>query len=155
MHGLGNVEDSAAATTVRAIDRRLVAPAGGTWAADSVYGVGLLNGQGVDSLSSYNDPVDERGWHVLDPSGRYEGVWNRFGYVVFQWVPGLAEPEIVAPVSDQVFVRADPCDPRFDRLRLTVVVSSAPLDQSACLTPVRDVRWSGSDLHLYERSPTA
>jgi hypothetical protein len=153
MHGLGALDDSRAATVVRTVDRRVVKPASGTWAADNVYAIGLLNGEGVRSLTAYNDPVDKAGWKTLDPTGRYEGVWNRFGYIIFDWRPGLKKPQITAPVDDQVYVLADPCDPRLDRLQLTAVVSSHPLDDSACLRPLRTFRWIGTNLHVYERTP--
>jgi hypothetical protein len=152
-HGLGALDDSPAAKLIRRVDRQVVKPANGTWAADTVYGIGLLNGEGVTSLTSYNDPVDEAGWRVLDPTGRYEGVWNRFGYIIFDWRPGLEQPQITAPVDDQVYVIADPCDPRLDRLHLRAIVSSHPLDDSACLRPVRRFQWMQEDLHVYERAP--
>lgn len=148
--GLGAIDDSHAAALVRRIDERVVDRGGGTWAADDIYVNGLLNAQGVDSLSSFNDPVDPRGWRVLDPSGRRRDVWNRFAYIRFVWEPGRGRPEIEAPVTDVVVVRADPCDPRLGRLRLRAVVSSQPLD-GACLRERATFRWQGNRFRIYDR----
>ncbi len=146
--GLGALTDSAAAATVRRLDDRHVAPARGTWAADDIYADALLNGQGVDSLSSYNDPVDEQAWRVVDPRRRYESAWNRFGYIVFDWHEGQVTPVVANPASDVITVTIDPCDPRLTRLDLRVILSSRPL-RGSCLTPLATVRWHGNRYAAY------
>ena len=151
IHGLGALDDSDAARAVRNIDRRIAAPAGGRWAADSLESDALLNAQGVQSLSSYNDPVDPAGWRVLDPRGTHEGQWNRLANIVFDWRPGLRAPQITNPFADQISVAVDPCDARLDRLRLAVVVASHPVD-APCLSRLRTLRWSGTDFEVYRRS---
>ena len=150
--GLGEIEDSPAAKLVRRVDREIVAPGNGRWAADSLAGVGLLNGQGVNSLSSFNDPVQPAGWQVIDPEKQFEKEWNRFAHIAFTWAAG-AKPIITSPQTDLVVVRIDPCDPRLSELRLTLVVSSGPLTGSACLRELGRVQWQGPLLTLYERRP--
>lgn len=149
--GLGSLDDSRAARIVRRIDDRLVKPGRGAWAADTIFADGLLNAQGVDSLSSFNDPVSTDGWRVLDPRGRYEDAWNRFAYISFAWEPGLPAPVVEAPIADQLTVRTDPCDRRLSRLRLRAVVSRQPLD-AGCLAEVARFSWQGDRYTIYERS---
>lgn len=153
MHGLGALDHSSAAATVRAVDRGVVRPAHGNWAGDSLMVNGLINGQGANSLSSFNDPVSTRGWRILDPRGRYEYDWNRFAYITFDWSPGRSSPRIEAPVADQVHVAIDPCDPRLDRLHLTAVVSSQVL-VGLCLTQLRTIEWMGGTYGIYRRDGT-
>jgi hypothetical protein len=150
MRGIGELEDSRAAAVVRSLDRDIVEPSGGRWAADLTFASALLNGNGVDSLSSYNDPVSATGWRVLDPRGRYEQAWNRFGYIVFHWIPGLRDPMIDTPQEDIVRVEVDPCDRRLSRLGLTTIVSSVQLS-APCLTMLALMRWKGTNLTVYAR----
>ena len=89
------------------LDRTYVSPTASTWAGDDLFLVPLLNGTGVDSLSSFDDPVDRDGWHVLDPAGTYETQWNRFAYVRLELEAGLAEPVVESPQPDVVVVRID------------------------------------------------
>jgi len=150
IEGTGALEDSRAARVVQRIDERQVEPRGGTWAADNTFVNGLLNGQGVNSLSSFNDPVDADGWRVLDPRGRYESAWNRFAYIVFSWNSSLRRPLIRSTSADVVVVEIDPCDRRLGRLELRRVVSSTPLEAS-CLTEQARFRWQGSQYRIYAR----
>jgi hypothetical protein len=148
MHGLGELADSPAAAAVRRINGRVVAPAHGTWAADSIYADALLNGQGLNSLSSYNDPVDEDAWRILDPRRAYEPEWNRFGYIIFEWQDGAGKPVITNPAPDMVAVKMDPCDARLSRLHMRAILSSKPLS-SSCLTKLDDVEWQGTPYSAY------
>jgi hypothetical protein len=148
MHGLGAIDDSYAARVVRSVDRRLVEPAHGRWATDSLYTNALLNAGGLPSLTSYNDPVDEKGWHILDPRGVYENEWNRFGYIAFDWRPGLEQPSVVAVYPDQIHVAADPCDPLLAKLRLRAIIASTP-QLSSCLTEQARFLWQGQHFFVY------
>jgi hypothetical protein len=151
MRGLGELTDSTAAATVRRIDATIVTPEHENWATDSGDVIPLLNGQGVNSLTSFNDPVDERAWHVLDRRGRYEALWNRYGYIVFQWEPGRRTLKVENPAEDVVLVSIDPCDSRLSKLGLRAVVSSRPLDGATCLSPVAQLGWMGTQQTVYQR----
>jgi hypothetical protein len=152
VHGLGELRESHAAQLVRNIDRQMVAPHQGTWASDSLLANGLLNGQGVNSLSSFNDPVSVTGWRALDATSQYESLWNRFARIVFRWTPGK-DLKIEAPQADLVLVYVDPCDGRLSALRLQVVLASEPLDEP-CLQEIDRLRWQGESLTLYSRTPS-
>lgn len=148
--GTGALDDSHPAALVRRLDDRLVGDGNGRWAADDIFVNGLLNGEGVQSLSSFNDPVVPAGWRHLDPGGRQEDQWNRFGYITFDWEPGRSGVLVENPVQDQIVVRIDPCNPRLDDLSLRVVVSHEELD-GACLTERARFRWQGRPVRVYER----
>jgi hypothetical protein len=153
MRGLGELTNSTAAATVRRVDTAIVATERENWAADSGGVIALLNAQGVNSLSSFNDPVNKRAWRALDTQGRYEPQWNRFGYIVFHWEPGHHGINVENPAEDVVLVRIDPCDSRLANLGLRAVVSSQPLDGATCLSPVAQMRWMGTQQTVYMRAP--
>lgn len=152
--GIGALGDSHAATLVRKLDRTTIASSDGAWAADSGYVNGLLNAQGVNSLSSFNNPVSARGWRILDPDGKYEVEWNRYAYIIFDWKPGLTQPQMSNPAPDGVIVSADPCDSRLTRLNLRLVVATETLD-APCLRDVARFRWMGTNTIVYERTAGA
>jgi hypothetical protein len=150
--GIGALESSTAASQVEALDRIIRSDdPGAVWAGDDLYLVPLLNGTGVNSLSSFNDPVSPEGWRTLDPSNQYEERWNRFGYIVFRWEPGLPVPVVESPSPDIVVVGVDPCDAALDDLGLRAIVSSATLEGS-CLTSRGEFSWQGLQRNMYERA---
>src|SRR5262249_45911978 len=130
------------------IDKHVVRPVGGNWAAEGLAASALLNGQGASSLSSYNDPVDSKAWRVLDPDGRFEPAWNRLGYIDFLWDPTAREPIIENPEADVVRVRVDPCDARLARLRLVAILAEHAVD-APCLRKLDTLHWHGEHLSAY------
>jgi hypothetical protein len=153
VQGAGALDNSGPARLVRHLDRTQVAPTHGAWAADSPYVDGLLNGEGVNSLSSFNNPVDEKGWRVLDPHGTYEKQWNRFAYISFDWDPAMKGVRVQNPELDNLIVSISPCSERLAKLHLRMVVSSHPLDAS-CLVPVGRFKWMGATQSVYRRKPS-
>ncbi len=149
--GRGAVDTSPAAEVIARLETTIAEPIRGTWAADDLMVVALLNGVGVNALSSFNDPVDAEGWRTLDPSGTYEDQWNRFAYIYFLWEPGLAEPVIEATYTDILAVRVDPCDPRLTALDLTLVVSSHALS-GPCLIEEGTIVWQGVARQVFSRT---
>ncbi|MFM8304096.1 MAG: hypothetical protein ACKOA9_07360 [Actinomycetota bacterium] len=151
IRGTAALDDSRAAQVVRRVDERRIEPQNGRWASDNLYANALLNGQGANSLTSFNDPVDMDGWRILDPSGARENKWNRYAYITFLWDPSVTRPKFDLPSDDWVRVRIDPCDPRLSRLRLRAVLSSTPLD-APCLSERARFLWSGQRYTVYDRS---
>lgn len=149
--GRGPVDTSPAAETISRLEATIANPVRGTWAADDLMVSALLNGVGVNALSSFNDPVDAEGWRALDPLGLYEDQWNRFAYIYFLWEPGIAEPEIEATYTDIVAVRIDPCDPRLTALNLSLVISSHALS-GPCLIEEGTIVWQGVERQVFSRT---
>jgi len=150
MQGTGALGSSQAATVVRHLDRTVAAPSHGTWAADSILADALLNGEGVNSLTSFNNPVDTGGWERLDPHRTFEKQWNRFAYINFVWDPTLVGVRVRASALDHVVVTIDPCSVRLDPFKLRLVVSSHRLG-APCLAPVGRLRWMGTRYSIYRR----
>jgi len=149
--GIGALDTSDAAVEVKSLDRRIRSSGSEPiWAGDDLFLVPLLNGTGVDSLSSFNDPVDRQGWRNLDPGNQYEQQWNRFAYIVFRWEPGLPSPIIESPQPDVIVVAVDPCDAALDDLGLNALMSTAPISGS-CLTLRAEVNWQGTTRTIFER----
>jgi hypothetical protein len=151
VQGTGALASTPAAAEVRHLDRTTVEPTHGAWAGDTVLVDALLNGEGVNSLSSFNNPVDPRGWQRLDPHRRYERQWNRFGYISFTWDTALTGVRVHAPQKDYVVVTIDPCSPRLASFKLRMVVSSHPL-VAPCLAPAGHVHWMGTRYSIYRRA---
>lgn len=149
--GMGALDHSRAAQVVRRVDARDVEPRDGRWASDTRYADALLNGQGVNSLSSFNDPVSSEGWRILDPSGAQESSWNRFAFLTFVWDPSSTQPSFELEGEDWVKVHIDPCDQRLSQLRLRAVVSSTPLD-APCLSARAHFLWFGLRYTVYDRA---
>ena len=150
VQGVGALGSSPAASQVRHLDRTVVAPHHGTWAADTVLVDALLNGEGVNSLTSFNNPVDTRGWRRLDPDDVYQKQWNRFGYISFSWNTAVSEPIIHSPAKDYVIVTINPCSARLTAFRLRMIVSSDAL-HAPCLAPAGRLEWMGTRDFLYRR----
>jgi hypothetical protein len=151
--GTGALDDSSAARLVRQIDKTSVAPVHGTWAADTNFADGLLNGEGVNSLSSFNNPVDANGWRRLDPHDTYKTEWNRFGYIVFAWNTRSSRLTVDNPTGDAVRVFINPCSRDLSAFNLRVVVSAHPLT-APCLVPAGHFRWMGARYSVYRREPS-
>jgi hypothetical protein len=151
--GTGALDDSNAARLVRQIDQTSVAPVHGTWAADTNFVDGLLNGEGVNSLSSFNNPVDANGWRRLDPQDTYKNKWNRYGYIIFAWTTKSHRLTIDNPATDVVHIFINPCSRKFSALNLRVVVASHPLT-APCLVPAGRFRWMGAQNFVYRREPS-
>jgi hypothetical protein len=148
--GTGALDNSTAARTVRQIDKTSVAPFHGTWAADDIFASGLLNGEGVNSLSSFNNPVDAQGWRKLDPQNTYQNQWNRYGYIVFSWDTNSPFLTVDNPAIDAVKVFINPCSRKLSAFNLRMVVASHPLTAS-CLVPAGHFRWMNIQFSVYRR----
>jgi hypothetical protein len=148
--GTGALDNSSPARVVRQIDRTTVAPFHGTWAADSNFADGLLNGQGVNSLSSFNNPVDAQGWRKLDPQNRFQNQWNRYGYIVFAWDTKSLGLRLDNPAQDVVRVFINPCSRKLSTFNLRVVVAAHPLTAS-CLVRAGHFRWMNAQYSVYRR----
>lgn len=150
VQGTGALDSSHAATVVRHLDQASVAPTHGTWAADSILVDALLNGEGVNSVSSFNNPVDIHGWEHLDPHRTYEKQWNRFAYINFAWDTHMTGVRVAASAIDHVVVTIDPCSPRLATFKLRMIVSSHRL-LAPCLAPAGRIRWMGTRYSIYRR----
>jgi len=150
VQGTGALDSSHAATVVRHLDQASVAPTHGTWAADSILVDALLNGEGVNSVSSFNNPVDIHGWEHLDPHRTYEKAWNRFAYINFAWDTHMTGVRVAASAIDHVVVTIDPCSPRLATFKLRMIVSSHRL-LAPCLAPAGRIRWMGTRYSIYRR----
>jgi hypothetical protein len=153
MRGIGAIRESPAAHELRRINTEIVAPHDGTWAADDIMLVPLVNGNGFDALSSFNDPVNREGWRLLDPMGQYEEEWNRFAYILFAWEPGRGDLTIEAVQADVVRVHADPCAPVFDDFELRAVIASTPIS-GQCLEFASNIEWQGVTRTVWLREIT-
>ena len=149
--GLLPLRDSKAADQVLALagDRR---PESGLWAVDTPALSALLAANGVPALSGEQWSGPSAQWRLLDPTGQYQGAWNRgVSKVVFDWTPGVETPVIGTAGADGITVRVDPCAPALDAFDVRWVVSLQPLE-GACLTEVDRGAWQQTPFIIYARA---
>jgi hypothetical protein len=144
----GDIATSKAARLVSEIDSASMRQS--IWATDDIYLVSLLNFQGINSLSSFNDPVGEN-WRIIDKSGEFEASWNRFAYINFNWNEDSKQIVITSPYPDVIEVNVNPCDKSLRKLQLTHIISSRqlPIASKDCLHEVDQFKWYGIIRYLY------
>lgn len=146
--GTGDLGSSEAARELLADGERARA-AGEVWASDGLGVDALLVATGVPSVSSrqFTGP-DLDGWHLLDPTGAYEHVWNRGGsYTTFVFTDA-PELTFTNPVADMIQVAGSACALAERLPQLTTIVSGSQQD-APCLTEVRTFRWGGATQWVY------
>ncbi|MHB1009692.1 MAG: DUF7657 domain-containing protein [Propionibacteriaceae bacterium] len=85
-------------------------------------------------------------WTSIDPSRRYEAVWNRMG--VISWKPGTGEPTFENPVADQIVGTFDPCS-SFAKTQVTYVLVRDE-QPTACLTKLAVTHDGPLVTYIYE-----
>ena len=142
VRGLDPLTSSPFATMVRDI-HRADGNDDGVWIADTWDASSVITAAGVNNLSGVNLYPNADAWKVLDPSGRYEDVWNR--YAITEWVfdPSATAPVITLVHDDVVRIRLDPCDQRLDQLGVNHIVTAGGfltnVAPPSCLTVVEGI----------------
>lgn len=95
---------------------------------------GLIVSSGHSVLNATNLYPNAAAWHLLDPDGRYEQVWNRYALAVYVYSED-SPPTISLLSGDAIQVAINPCDPALDRLQVSTVISATPMTD-ACLIEV-------------------
>lgn len=78
------------------------------WVSDSAVMGSFLQANGVKSLSGVNFYPDLRQWALIDPTGRYNKVYNRYAHIAFKPVSGKSE--FVLRQADSYIVDISPMD---------------------------------------------
>lgn len=105
----------------------------------------MLLETGAHSYNGVQTYPPEEMWHEIDPSGRYEQIWNRLANV--NWVDGDGDPKLALPVRDQIQVSFDGCSTFAQENVQYVLADQRVTDQ--CLTPVREVTQGAESLWIY------
>ncbi|MFW2382253.1 MAG: DUF7657 domain-containing protein, partial [Acidimicrobiales bacterium] len=71
---------------------------------------GLVTATGVNHVSGVSPFPDHDAWRTLDPEGRYENAWNRYGRVSFVAGSPGTDPIVELSAFDAIQVTIDPCD---------------------------------------------
>ena len=149
--GFGDLRSS---TTARFIRSAYAAHPHGYWATDSLTTDGLLIANGLPMLSGHQvtGPVRSE-WRKLDPTGRYEKIWNRgTSYLEFRWTTN-AVPVISSPGRDQVVVLVDPCALAGLGFPMAGIVSIRPVPDTTCLLPEGRFVWFRRSVNVYSLAP--
>ena len=108
---------------------------------------GTLVATGADVVSGVSFYPDRQAWSVLDPTGQYESVWNRYAHAVFTVGAPDTAPTIELLQRDALLVRVDPCAPELRRLGVRYVVSAAGA-ADACAVDVASVTYQGAPVTI-------
>ena len=143
----------AGATPVGAAIRELSAtdPSASWVSLSGIVGNAVIVESSVPTFSAAFSHPRRDAWTELDPTGKYEDVYNRYGHVVFQ--NGLEGEPLQNPQGDIILVRFDACEP-FAQQRVGFVLSEAAVD-SPCLELARTVNMPARPFHLYRVRPSA
>lgn len=149
--GIPELLDGDLRQEIDAIDSTL--PEGAGWISfiNSSLVRGTLTASGVNTLSAISPYPDAEAFEILDPSGTYIDIWNRYASVFFAPAEAGADPSMTLVQADAIVVIVDPCDPRLDDLNVNVIISGQPLDHE-CLHLASTVVNEEATLSLYRRS---
>ncbi|TFD32754.1 hypothetical protein E3T34_07780 [Cryobacterium sp. TMT1-62] len=144
--GVFRLNETAVGTAVQEIDLREP----GTWVGiGSVVPTAVLVQAGVEAMNGVQTYPPEEMWDEIDPSGKYEGVWNRLANV--GWEPGVGEPSVSTPVRDQIRITFDSCS-SFGQKHVDYVLTDVPLDQE-CAVLIDDFTEGPSQHFIYRVTP--
>ena len=104
---------------------------------DTTFAQGL-KAQGLDVFAGSQFLPDRNGIAVLDPTGAYRSVWDRYATVRMDSEPNRRMPLFTKIYGDQYSVRLDVCGPQARRLGITHVAYTAPVPAPdlRCLRPL-------------------
>lgn len=145
--GLGPLNSSQAVNTVQSLSKQNPS---GRWATTGFYLDALMMSSGVPELSGqqYAAP-DKATWGRIDPQSNFEEFWNRGqAYINFQLSPGQGFT-IWNPSPDVIQIVGDPCDPRFQVLKLEFYVTQDAV-KSNCIVNVGTFNWNLIPTYVYQ-----
>ncbi len=106
----------------------------------------ILTVTGVGAFNAFQGAPDVDTWERLDPSGRHEVAWNRFGNV--GWIVDEDARRISNPAPDQVRINFDSCA-AYEQSEITHVLADRPIEQD-CLELVDVVREPVATYRIYQ-----
>jgi hypothetical protein len=113
--------------------------AGDRWAVvgDFIFSQGL-KAHGLNVITGSQLIPNRETARVLDPSGKYVDIWNRYAHVVLRSDPGRSLPMYELVVSDVYVVGLDVCGPSLRQLGVTHVAytGAVPAPDLRCLQPL-------------------
>ncbi len=149
--GLGEVRTSDAAQKARAM-RTQALDGDFRWAADSMATDALLVANGVPLMNGYQvTGPDRAGWDVVDPSGQYEGIWNRGASYLLMSFDGArgADPVVFEDNNDVIRIQTDPCWLVKSPFEVRRIVAQGEFT-SRCADEVGTFEWNGATQRIYD-----
>jgi hypothetical protein len=147
--GLGDLRGTPAASYLEA-QGKVARGSDSLWVSNAMDLDGLLIATGVPTLSGHQvtGPVRSE-WLKLDPTAKYEGIWNRgTSYLEFQWTTDNTPQITIGSTPDQIVVTVNPCRLNSLGFKVSGLLTRDDLDLS-CLTPERTVTWGGAPARTY------
>lgn len=103
----------------------------GEWVAvGSSEAAAILVQSGVQAFSGVQNYPSRAMWKEIDPSSRYEKVWNRLAHI--QWTFGSGKPIVKLIQEDLIEVNLDPCS-AFAQHNLDYVLADVAAPATSCL----------------------
>lgn len=124
----------------------------GLWVTEFVDLSTVLTANGFNDVSSINFYPNFSGWETLDPSGRYEEIWNRYSHTNWTFDLAAGSPVISLIGQDTIGIRLDPCGSEASALGISYFVAGRLL-AAPCLELATKVttpqEWDG---YVYRRT---
>jgi hypothetical protein len=120
----------------------------GNWVGVGSYStMAVLVETGVESFTGVQTYPPKEMWKDIDPSSKYEAVWNRLAHV--QWTFGKGEPKLSNPQPDVVNGTFDACS-GFAQKHVKYVLSDVKPPPSACLRQLSNTHQGTRDMWIYK-----
>ena len=152
VRGLDHMTSTPFATEVRQLDADSGA-VNSVWMTDNWATSSVITAAGVDNLSGVNLYPNADAWRLLDPSGRYENIWNRYSITSWRFVSGLLQPEFFLLQPDVIEIQIDPCAPQLTDLGIRWIVSANALRSSCLQIETVVAAPSGGQTAILKRTP--
>ena len=126
----------------------------GTWLGlGGVETSAILLESGVRAFNGVQGAPSMKMWHEIDPSSKYEFLWNRLADI--SWTPAVGAPVITNPAPDQILVTFDACA-SFAQKNVDYVLTDTSELKSSCLIAQREFPLpAGKHLTIYRvEAPT-
>ena len=145
--GLYDLRATKTGQSIQRIDDR----AAGAWVGVGSYStMALLMESGVESFSGVQTYPPKKMWSEVDPSSRYEKVWNRLGHV--QWQFGKGSPKLSNPTPDVIKGTFDGCS-TFAQKYVKYVLTDADSSGISCVKQIARVKQGPDTMRVLEVVP--
>jgi hypothetical protein len=145
--GVFDLSSTATGQAIDAIDNENP----GEWIAiGSTEAKAMLIESDVKSFSGIQSYPSMEMWNLIDPTGRYEEYWNRFGHI--HWVFGSGAPTVTSPQADSIIISFDACAP-FAQDHIEYVISDTGDVPADCLAPLKTIPEGSAIMRVFEVVP--
>ena len=147
--GFYNLNSSPLVAEMKTLDAKSGGDATWVGVGDSFLTTAAIMHSGLTGVNGVQNVPLFGLWEIIDPSNKYDEVWNRLGHIF--WSPGAGEPVPMNPSPDTIRVNFDSCS-TFAQNNIDFVLAEGELDQD-CLSSVNTVEMGTRTFYIYSVIP--